>query len=1521
MTSRSSLGTQWPPQRSISGGISRAPARGISQSQYPSYGLARKPESIDLTVEAGQRVEPQEKHLRDDVLVTNPAFTGGPGTSRSPAVGEGIISEYEPLRQVPSGRPKMYFRDGEKPRPNSDARIEESVTEKSLGREPGALGSKAPPPMPIRPCKNGGRQASGHLRATGSRAGNSKKDPLPKIYTLGAPPFAPSFPQETIADFFPWTGNHPEDVLTEQATKQGFYDKTQVSQNETNTARPSLWPSFKHKSGLQTLSTLFTSVFEQRQAHGRVVAASTFKPPPRVTLTDTKREAWLRDLANPSVPLRRLSRTIPHGIRGKILLEQCLSKNIPTSRAVWLAKCVGANEIRAFKRKGASGTFAMGGEVRWIRDWTVFVEQFVEGVVGNCGESDWRNKITYVIRLSSHLYSEYLLDQDLYLEWVLASLEGCLLERIPIWLLILQIVWSSLAQSRRHGRRLAEALLSRLDTISTCAERDLYVPVIERLSQLTVLLMDSHSRCFVIPFVWSKYSALLQSCVGSYNPSAARIFENLDSRNKRLSSTEHIQKNDKAGFARRRLIGMLDQVDIVTRVDDLSVRCLVVSNDRGVLTQTLLEWVSSTYREGLFRVFLAVRLIRQWRRLGIDTDQHILDFLSASGKKVGLQKQNIFQLLSELICSKHFSVGNYLEWLISSGALNSYRSLLPDDPCDVRLLAEIPIHRLSSHSRNLRQMLLASVNFSVHEESLTVSKAKVVVVDLIPDLFPIGTVSQSELLRTPNIVLSQLSGTIKSEISRWIRQHVVSHTVKGDPVGPSNWKDLSVEVGTSALTVPQFVAVRSILEDLEDYTILADVLKSVTSSDNPIILASIADTLNHHLQVFAAIGAHDDLFQALIKREQSLRVRRPSEKYVLLSFMEVGSRIAENDQTLQWLAHELSRCDQKSAVAACSPVSDHMVEVLQSADVDFHEEIERLLASGTSIDKNTMARMFATVVSRIESSWFDAKEQASPLGFLLSRLRAFDLETFDTLLVRWVEGLLTMHDRPALLQCIPSLVNAGCVTLDAVVDCAQGLIGAKGGAESTLPIRSVAIETLELLIQRNGSSKVTSALDFDEYRFALEQLRFIREHPLKTLMIICKSIESDCPDGDAGTSLEPLVATTPVISILRTLLISHTEAVQRSLLFTATRGASSNALLHLKQVVDRLLDPQQKLGISATAASPPGLTLADIAELDPEVQIERILLVTDEFSLPFCKVKLQLLFTVESSAVHAEPGKGQDSVLTAVFQAVEHAADGISYIWAELISVLDDNVARHVRERAEEHLLSEAPVAKGSPIYNAESLESSEYTVRRYLSIVAATAHSISEVAVNHIAPLLTEKLNNLGQLLSRCAMEDAQSSLKVSDEGNISTRKQECDFVRFWINVLLRLIMIHRVTLQRSKTGLSEYARLLIALSFLLLNDQIQHDSDLIEYVFDVTASLVDDLSEDARAQCTRFLKDKSQDPRLQYLFGYRESPSEWLQLSQRGKLIPYPLRAWEILPEPAPNVGENDTSLSLGLFQARKA
>lgn len=177
--------------------------------------------------------------------------------------------------------------------------------------------------------------------------------------------------------------------------RNGHFDKLPNSQNESGTARPALSKGCKHTLGPLILSSYITTAFSERQELGKIVTSNVFKPPPRVTLIDAKKESWLKDLSNPSISLRRLSRTIPHGIRGKALLDHCMEKEIPVSRTVWLAKCVGANEIRAFKRKGPGGVIAVGGEVKWIKDWTSNLEQFMDNIFLDLARSSARSRLVY----------------------------------------------------------------------------------------------------------------------------------------------------------------------------------------------------------------------------------------------------------------------------------------------------------------------------------------------------------------------------------------------------------------------------------------------------------------------------------------------------------------------------------------------------------------------------------------------------------------------------------------------------------------------------------------------------------------------------------------------------------------------------------------------------------------------------------------------------------------------------------------------------------------------------------------------------------------------------------------------------------------------------------------------------------------------------------------------------------------------------------------------------------------------
>lgn len=78
--------------------------------------------------------------------------------------------------------------------------------------------------------------------------------------------------------------------------------------------------------------------------------------------------------------------------------------------------------------------------------------------------------VTVSLRLVTHLYSERLLNQDQYLEWILSSLQSCDLDSILLWLRVVQIYWKEILCYRQRGKYLAEAVLIQLSKVACSLE-------------------------------------------------------------------------------------------------------------------------------------------------------------------------------------------------------------------------------------------------------------------------------------------------------------------------------------------------------------------------------------------------------------------------------------------------------------------------------------------------------------------------------------------------------------------------------------------------------------------------------------------------------------------------------------------------------------------------------------------------------------------------------------------------------------------------------------------------------------------------------------------------------------------------------------------------------------------------------------------------------------------------------------------------------------------------------------------
>ncbi|RYP77852.1 hypothetical protein DL771_000949 [Monosporascus sp. 5C6A] len=1479
MTSRPSLGvSQRQPQRSLSGsGLSQRPVpqRTLSQQYLPQSPI-RRPESYS-----------EQNSDVGDVSQTRFATAPRRGGSKlklelaNDGIDHAGFSE-SPQTLDPLSASKVF----------SPSRMMPTTEMSDIGDMiPHALrgntidGDSAPLPMPPRRARFVVPASRAQQEGTSSNtpATGAKKDARPKPFTLEAPSAAPRYsnmgkqqepPSKAIArtdarsmcadlslgfaDFYPWSGGHPEDQFSDTIIRHGFFDKGTVQAGqEAASARVPLLPALKHKSGLHTLSTVFTTILNQRRHSGQITSASTFKPPPRVTLTDTKREVWLKDLANPSISLRRLSRTIPHGIRGRILLDQCLNKNVPTDRAVWLAKCVGANEIRAFKRKGVNGTFVMGGETKWIRDWTVNVEQFVEAVSNGFGDDNWKAKVTYAIRLATHLYAEHLVDRDHYMDWLVTGLENSNQAKLPMWLLIIQIYWKDLLRLRRHGRRLVSAILSH------------------------------HAS-------------------------------NLDSRNDYFT-TSSVRTQP---AMRSTLVKALDDLLRMPTNDDIGAQLWKISEDKAGLTRTVLEWCASLYRPGVAKIYVTATVLRSWSAFDIDITGPILDFMSGDPLHEPSRKRLVYHLVSELVRSGHFSVPRYMQWLIARGGLCSPFEVHPDGPCVTRLLVEIPIQSLTDSMRSLRATLLRRASYSVEEEASDIAAA----ISHMKRALSVPLGADDPILQKKPMSIRKLaqriglsSRALQSEVGFWLSNTFAAAL------------DANLQSSKDGLELSsiRFEAARTLLEAAQDFTMLEQFLRTVSHCSNADILGQCTDTISLHLPVFAATGAAKSLFHVLYGRlkvlgeELGLGVRP-----LLASLANLAPRLPGFKDITSQLRSDLARTDRSNAADASSPLSDNMAFQLQDAETELSEQIEKL-ASYTSADRPTMERLFHPIIQRIESCWNKADERQRAYCMLLVRLRVFDPQFFDTMMRGWVQHIRKLTNRPPIIQVLPLLISFGCLSL-AIVFATATRTQTQANQLQPNAVGFASIYTQEILQMLMMPLTPTQVMTSEDcYKFRIVQERARLEHAKEVMPLIRGALAEYSASRNQQTPIpQPLddeKTRVQLLELLRDLVLVDSNAACQTL---SLKGPDHKLAALIETLTTKLLVPHGGGG---------------------QKSFEQVLELANEFTLPFCQVKLSLNLAMDDASGPEEAERLQ-SRLESLSKAMDNAIDANNVMWTGMLSRLTPEITLHLKSRAETRFLDLLPSLKNQPV-TEDVTNGAFHMAENLLTVIDSIVRGSTTPKASPLSNVVVDKLADIWEILASTNSEHA--ALKA-------------DVISRWLPLLLSYLALLASTSTASAADATNKAsggeirgRALLVLAGLVqeLENNVPpwgpDHNRLGERAFDIALVLADGLPEDARQQCARGVRDATSDPRLRYLFSFDHlsGPAEGLMLAQRERppqtaqerralaanmammglgtgamgmvperLSPFQFRRWEILSEPTPNVGENDTSLSLTLFDARK-
>lgn len=191
------------------------------------------------------------------------------------------------------------------------------------------------------------------------------------------------------------------------------------------------------------------------------------------------------------------------------------------------------------------------------------------------------------------------------------------------------------------------------------------------LETTLVKLLAIRPACLLLPDTWSQHSTILHGLAERTNHSQiAHGVRRLDERNRRLQQSSRVAPAA-AMTPAAQVYRVLDGVDYskTVRIDDVSTDCMEVISNPANLVSVLLQWACSYYREGSYRACLATRLLRKWAHLGVDIYECIVGYLEGMTWAESGDACKVFKIVSELVRSKTFAAGRYMQWLIATGSI------------------------------------------------------------------------------------------------------------------------------------------------------------------------------------------------------------------------------------------------------------------------------------------------------------------------------------------------------------------------------------------------------------------------------------------------------------------------------------------------------------------------------------------------------------------------------------------------------------------------------------------------------------------------------------------------------------------------------------------------------------------------------------------------------------------------------------------------------------------------------------
>lgn len=1217
---------------------------------------------------------------------------------------------------------------------------------------------------------------------------------------------------------------------------------------------------------------------EVKEKSNRITSNSTFKPPPRVTLTEQKKEAWLRDLANPSVPLRRLSRTIPHGTRNRSLLEQCCNKSIPIPRAVWFARCVGANELRGLKRKGSSQAGPVT-EAQWIQEWTDQVTEFIEKVIKECSSSStasilpptsptatsssgspnpstqskgkpipksyhspntsiskvtsitpaqvpWKTKMEYMIRLSASLFSEDLLDKPLFLKWCVVHFQRCKLDELPVAILFLRLFWNDIVQSRLLSQSLALALLERFAELSSpnLVRHSIFASVRDKVCEYLQSFFLLSPDSFVFPSHWKEMGPVLSESLKSIdNEVAQQLLDLICIRNESLivsdASSVRALRNPKY------LI-----IDTLDKAQPPYNWALITQNihsnkitEQDALT-TAFEWATTINRTGTERVYVCSSLLTEWHtNQKWDISEAFLNFLDQIQNPDDYVMENLYDLVTEFLDRDWFHASTYFRRLISQGILFISR-LRPSVKVKVKILANMPV-QYSSSLENQQIMLLKGLKLYDENETLRRKEAKKIILSTLDFLMPEykATTDYYELSQENAHALESLTRGGQQQLSVWILKTLnkrLSHGLE--------------------ISVSQFAILQNVLEILRDYKCLYSLIETlVQQTTNGSLLYFMANTARDHLAIFAAIADVIQLVQLFVTQYKSVKVKSKMSKGLWdLTNFALSQLPESNTQLRAELELIVSPAGQSPLkdITTLSPMSDGVMEGT-ALNLELGELLqEQQLGSQDNIDIRSLPKLF-TVVSQ---KFLDAckapekHEEVRKMVKILQHLRDLDVGIFTELLTKWIRDKVEpalYYDANTFTRVLVFLVIYECLSLEKAADIFLQLLSVKlpGSTQGTkLMLRLISEDYLDG-IQLKASEKL--ALNMQRRQFERSQSA-----------TYLKYIYQDILDSTETGSAEVLP-----------------ESVNQFILWMA----SSDINTLIAKLVDPIIATENSLAVNSLRFIFGQLLKLDSAggNVEAKTDILHLLEIFNHLNLTLCQVYIRVLMVCQGHVLKSNGEQDVEEIL------VNTLVEVISCAQSQKLSerALGDFMIYLPSELKHRLLITcELMFIRSShfPIVvnTTDSASTSGNNILVYLlEVVDAIADAVEQNLLESNAFEVTESLDKLAQACEQYVQPgpNAEEDAVMAEDSEETTAAiatpgvSEKD-VRPAILMFVKILMINSASLLGSKGYESLRDKLSSGLVRILGTQFVTSNSDMYGLVMDTLSTIKQDFSDTSSTGAT---------------------------------------------------------------------